>query len=91
MKRQHEAIVKAIVNYIEIHKYPPTVREIAEAVGLSSTSSVHAHLKRMKIMGIIETDVESNQSRAIRVPGYVFVKEEDYKKLISEQEKNIQR
>ena len=36
--------------------YPPSVREICEAVGLRSTSSVHGHLKRLESKGLIKRD-----------------------------------
>lgn len=74
-KKMREKILQSIISYIEEHGYPPTVREIAIAVGLKSTSSVQAHLKRMQIEGVIETDAEDYSPRAIRVVGYKFVKE----------------
>ena len=49
-----------ILDYIkeEILKkgYPPTVREICEKVGLSSTSSVHSHLNTLEENGYIKRD-----------------------------------
>lgn len=69
-------IKKAIIWYIEQHGYAPTVREIGEMVGLSSTSSVHNHLIRMIATGELETDDEIGSPRAIRVPGYKIVKTE---------------
>ena len=72
-----EAILKAIVEYIEEHGYPPTNREIGNMVGLKSTSSVYSHLLKMKDLGMIETDDTFGAPRAIRVPGYKFMKEDD--------------
>lgn len=40
MKPQHAAIKMAIIEYIQKHGYPPTVREIAKMTGYKSTSSV---------------------------------------------------
>ena len=40
--------------YIEENKYPPTIREIAVAVGLKSPSTVHGHLERMREKGYID-------------------------------------
>lgn len=40
-------IKQAIISYMEKHGYAPTIREIGDMVGLSSTSSVHNHLIRM--------------------------------------------
>lgn len=58
-----------ILNYIktEVQKkgYPPSVREIGEAVGLSSSSSVHAHLEKLEEMGYLRRD--PTKPRAIEV------------------------
>ena len=64
-----EKILTAITTYIQQHGYPPTVREIGEAVGLKSTSSVYHYLQRMDAAGIIAL---GNGPRAIRVPGWRF-------------------
>ena len=51
---------KQILNYIQqhvtAHGYPPTVREIGTAVSLSSSSTVHAHLKTLQEQGLIQRD-----------------------------------
>lgn len=70
-----ERIVEAIKSYIQEHGYPPTVREIGEMVGLKSTSSVQSHLTRLFSEGKLETDAGPSSPRAIRVPGYKYVKE----------------
>lgn len=67
-------ILDFIVSYISKHGYSPTVREITEGVGLKSTSSVYNHLLRMLDEGVIETDASPGSPRAIRVPGYKFMK-----------------
>lgn len=72
---REKEILDAIVNYIEKNQYPPTVREIGAMVGLKSTSSVQTHLVNMIEKGLIESE-KINIPRAIRVPGYKFVKEE---------------
>ena len=46
---------------------PPTVREICDACGIKSTSTVHAYLKRLEEEGYI--DREDGLNRAIRLPG----------------------
>lgn len=68
-------ILEAIIKYISEHGYPPSVREIGEMVNLKSTSSVQYYLKQMIAEGLLETDAEFNTPRAIRVPGYKFVRE----------------
>jgi repressor LexA len=45
-----------IGQHIDRHGYPPTVREIGEAVNLSSSSTVHAHLKSLEERGLIQRD-----------------------------------
>ena len=49
---------KRILSYIEKYSaekgYPPTVREIGEAVGLNSPSTVHGYLKRLERDGKLE-------------------------------------
>lgn len=67
-------MLDAIVGYMQEHGYSPSVREIGEKVGLSSSSSVQHHLYCMYELGMIESDCESGAPRAIRVPGYKFVK-----------------
>ncbi len=86
-KQIRQKILEMIIQYIECHGYAPTIREIGNGVGLSSTSSVMNHITKMLDSGMLETDVEvSGSPRAIRVPGYKFVKveEEDESKIKSE-------
>ena len=45
--RQQE-IWDFLVDYVDRHGYPPTVREIGEQVGLASPSTVHAHLANLE-------------------------------------------
>lgn len=72
-----EKIKTFIIHYIEKHGYPPTVREISEGTGLKSTSSVYTYLTKLITDGELETDAGIGSARAIRVPGYIFVKVED--------------
>src|ERR687883_13563 len=53
--RQQE-IWDFIVGYVDSHGYPPTVREIGEAVGLASPSTVHAHLANLERAGLLRRD-----------------------------------
>lgn len=69
-------ILSAIKKYIQVHGYSPSFREIGEAVGLKSTSSVENHIKKMLKSGVIETDAGAGMSRAIRVPGMAFVEQQ---------------
>jgi repressor LexA len=54
-KRQRE-IYDFVVRYADRHGYPPTVREIGEAVGLASPSTVHAHLANLERAGCLRRD-----------------------------------
>lgn len=71
-----KCILDMIIKYIEQHGYAPTIREIGEAVGLKSTSSVMDHVRKMLAEGTLETDAGPGSPRALRVPGYRFVKED---------------
>src|SRR5919201_2020047 len=53
--RQQE-IWDFLVGYVEQHGYPPTVREIGDAVGLASPSTVHAHLAQLERAGLLRRD-----------------------------------
>lgn len=58
-------ILDFILQHSEDKGYPPTVREIGEAVNLSSSSTVHAHLRALEAAGAICRD--GSLTRAIRV------------------------
>ncbi len=47
-KDKQSEIYEFLKNYTENKGYPPSVREICEAVSLKSTSTVHGHLKRLE-------------------------------------------
>ena len=63
-KRQRE-IFDFIGSYLTKHGYPPTVREIGKAVGLHSSSTVHAHLANLEKSGLLRRD--PSKPRAIEV------------------------
>ena len=65
LSERQRQILQYIVQHTEMHGYPPTVREIGEAVNLSSSSTVHAHLKSLEQLGLIRRDAVL--TRAIRV------------------------
>lgn len=54
-KRQQE-IFDFIKRYSAKHGYPPTVRDIGRAIGLTSSSTVHAHLANLEKLGILRRD-----------------------------------
>jgi repressor LexA len=74
--REHPAVqltgrqqqIADVVNaHVERHGYPPTVREIGQAVGLTSSSTVHAHLANLERLGVIRRD--PTKPRALAVVG----------------------
>lgn len=50
------AVLSFIYQHVRDHGYPPTVREICAAVGLSSTSTVHGHINRLIGKGLLQRD-----------------------------------
>lgn len=54
-KRQQE-IFEFIKRYSARYGYPPTVRDIGKAVGLASSSTVHAHLANLEKVGLLRRD-----------------------------------
>lgn len=49
-----EQVFQTVKDYIGEHGYPPSIREVCDAIGLSSTSSVHHHLIVLEANGRIE-------------------------------------
>ena len=66
-QRQQE-IWQFLVEYVDGHGYPPTVREIGEAVGLASPSTVHAHLANLERAGLLRRD--PTKPRALELVGH---------------------
>lgn len=64
--RQQE-IWDFLVEYVDRHGYPPTVREIGEQVGLASPSTVHAHLANLERAGFLKRD--PTKPRALELTG----------------------
>ena len=63
-KRQRE-IFDYVKTYAREHGYPPTVRDIGKAIGLTSSSTVHAHLANLEKLGVLKRD--PTKPRAIEV------------------------
>ncbi|MEU7823060.1 transcriptional repressor LexA [Catellatospora sp. NPDC049133] len=79
LTQRQQRILAAITEWVQLHGYPPTVREIAAAVGLASPSSAAHHLKVLQDRGLLRRDarwpravtVQSGSGRpaaAARVP-----------------------
>ncbi len=67
MSEQQQKIFDYIRNEVNKKGYPPSVREICEAVGLKSTSTVHGHLAKLEKLGYIRRD--PTKPRAIEILG----------------------
>jgi repressor LexA len=65
-KRQRE-IFDYIRKYSSQHGYPPTVRDIGKAIGLTSSSTVHAHLANLEKLGLLRRD--PTKPRALELLG----------------------
>ncbi len=65
-ERQRE-IYEFVAGYVDRQGYPPTVREIGEAVGLASPSTVHAHLANLERAGYLRRD--PTKPRALELVG----------------------
>lgn len=65
VSKRQEAILEFIKEQVRLKGYPPSVREIGEAVGLASSSTVHGHLSRLEGKGLIRRD--PTKPRAIEV------------------------
>ncbi|SHE37918.1 repressor LexA [Seinonella peptonophila] len=65
LSSRQQAILDYILRNVREKGYPPSVREIGEAVGLASSSTVHGHLSRLEQKGYIRRD--PTKPRAIEV------------------------
>lgn len=65
VSKRQEAILDFIKEQVRLKGYPPSVREIGEAVGLASSSTVHGHLSRLEGKGLIRRD--PTKPRAIEI------------------------
>ncbi|MBR7796182.1 MAG: transcriptional repressor LexA [Bacillota bacterium] len=65
LSKRQQMILDYIKDEVTKKGYPPSVREIAEAVGLASSSTVHGHLSRLESKGFIRRD--PTKPRAIEV------------------------
>lgn len=68
LRPRQQRILEFIELYLDEHDYPPTIREIGKATGISSTSVVNYNLEKLEAMGFIERNREV--SRGLRLVGY---------------------
>lgn len=72
--KKQQLILNFLKQEILDRGYPPSVREIGEAVGLKSTSTVHGHLERLEKKGYIRRD--PTKPRAIEILDEQFLRKE---------------
>lgn len=75
-KRQND-ILTFIKNYIVSHGFPPTVREIGQALGISSPATIHAHLSNLAAKGYIRKDGSKNRAIELLVENEFAIKDND--------------
>ncbi len=65
LTRRQREILTFVQRYADAHGYPPSVREIGQALGLTSSSTVHSHLSALEKKGFLRRD--PNKPRALEV------------------------
>jgi len=68
LTERQQRILSVIQDHLDRHGYPPTIREIGKAVGISSTSVVNYHLNKLKKTGRLERD--GQVSRGLKLPSF---------------------
>lgn len=63
---RQQQILEVIEKNMRDHGYPPSVREIGEAVGLTSPSTVHTHLKALQRLGYLKRDPSKPRALEVR-------------------------
>ena len=71
---RHEKILNTIITYITEHGYCPSIRELCQLTGIKSTATIQKYINEMLENGLLETDCGIGTPRALRIPGYKFVK-----------------
>lgn len=65
LTRRQQEILTFIQRYTDAHGYPPSVREIGQALGLTSSSTVHSHLSALEKKGYLRRD--PSKPRALEI------------------------
>lgn len=67
LTKRQEQITQYIKEFKAEHGFPPTIREIGQAVGLSSPATTHTHLKNLEKLGIIKKGTSKNRALELLV------------------------
>jgi repressor LexA len=81
LSSRQRAILEFIKDEVRKKGYPPSVREIGEAVGLASSSTVHGHLARLEKKGLIRRN--PTKPRAIEILDEKLLQQIDQKPKVS--------
>ncbi len=65
-KTTTEEVYQNIINYMKMHGYAPSIREIAQISGISSSATAYYHIKKLLKQGKLETDKKIGMARALR-------------------------
>lgn len=75
LTKRQEDILGYIKEYIVSKGYPPTIREICKAMGVSSPATVHAHLNNLEQKGFIKKEDTKNRAIELLVPNEKAMKD----------------
>lgn len=78
--KQNE-VLKYIKKYVVTNGYPPTVREIAKAMGVSSPATIHAHLSNLEEKGVIKKETTKNRAIELLVENEYLEKNDELTKV----------
>ena len=81
LTRRQLEILELISSTVESRGYPPSVREIGDAVGLSSPSTVHSHLSTLAAEGFIRRDPSKPRAIEVVSVGGAILADEDIEEV----------
>ena len=86
LNKREKAILKYIEKQIKTNGYPPSVREIGKAVGLSSTATVHGYLAKLRSKGYIKKEDKKGRTLKLLKGGNGMPVENTQKNFYSQKE-----
>lgn len=80
LTKKQEDVLNYIKEYMVSHGYPPTIREIGGALGISSPATIHVHLQNLQKKGIIKKNGSKNRAIELLVQNE-YIKNDDVTKV----------
>jgi repressor LexA len=77
LTQRQRMVLEVIRDSVQRRGYPPSMREIGEAVGLTSTSSVSHQLRALQRKGFLRRDPNRPRAVEVRVPGATPVRTDE--------------